>query len=168
MPIPGYEYQSDFARQYLAEGDARGYARGRAESLFAVCAARGLTLTDAQRARVRECTDAATLDRWIRHAVGVGDAAAVFEQASLPNLAALMADRRCELQSNLARTYVAEGEARGQARARAESLVAVYAARGLAPTERSGTPSANQPGKRAALAPRIADTSWVRVGSRPT
>jgi hypothetical protein len=78
-----YEYQSDFARKYIAEGKAEGKAegeaRGRAEALFAVCAARGLRLTKAQRARVRACTDTATLDRWIRRAVGVEDAAAIFE-----------------------------------------------------------------------------------------
>jgi len=74
-----YEYQSDFARKYIAEGEAAGEARGRAEALFAVCTARGLKLSRAQRARVRECTDTATLDRWIRRAVGAEDAAAIFQ-----------------------------------------------------------------------------------------
>jgi len=79
MAVGRYEYQSDFARKYIAEGRAEGEAAGRAESLFAVCAARGFTLTEAQRTRVRECTDSAALDRWIRRAVGVEDPAAIFE-----------------------------------------------------------------------------------------
>ena len=48
-----------------AEGEAEGEARGRASSLLAVLAARGLRVSDKQRAQIIGCTDIAQLDRWI-------------------------------------------------------------------------------------------------------
>jgi hypothetical protein len=143
MPIRGYEYQSDFARQYVAEGEARGYARGRAESLLAVYVARGRALTDAQRTRVRDCTETATLDRWVRYAASAEDSEAILEQARRPALEAPRADGRYEHRSELARQLVTEGEARGEARGRkvgeargeargrVKSLLAVCAGRRL-------------------------------------
>ena len=45
-----------------AQGKAEGKAEGRAESIFAVLAARGIEVSAAERARVLECRDIATLD----------------------------------------------------------------------------------------------------------
>ena len=81
-------YQSDLATAELrgkaegkaegrargrAEGEARGRAegeaRGRAEAVLGVLEARGLLVTEAQRARVLGCTDVETLGRWLHRAV---------------------------------------------------------------------------------------------------
>jgi hypothetical protein len=80
-----YEYQSEFARKYygqgLAEGEAKGKAegeakgkaegeaKGKAEALIAVLAARGFALSDDLRAKILDCHDPTTLDRWITQAV---------------------------------------------------------------------------------------------------
>ena len=74
-----YEYQSDFAKTHQARGRAEGEALGRVEALLAVLDARGLIVSETDRARVLACTDAATLDRMIRKAVTVSSVDALFE-----------------------------------------------------------------------------------------
>ncbi|MBL9028802.1 MAG: hypothetical protein JNL21_41800, partial [Myxococcales bacterium] len=72
-----YQYQSDFAKKYVAEGEAKGKAEGKAvgkaegkaEALLDILAARGLTISDAQRARVLACTDLTVLAGWLKRAV---------------------------------------------------------------------------------------------------
>jgi hypothetical protein len=68
-----YEYQSDFARRYVAqgraEGEAHGEARGRAHALLGVLSARGVAVPDDVRARISECADLDLLDRWLASAV---------------------------------------------------------------------------------------------------
>ena len=80
MEARKYEYQSDFAKKYIAlgeaEGEAKGKAKGRAEgeaegkanAVLAVLAARGLAISDAQHTRVLAEKDLAVLDRWITRA----------------------------------------------------------------------------------------------------
>ena len=62
-----YEFQSDFARRYIAEGTAEG----RATSVIGVLEARGIVLTAEERARILACTDLDILDDWVRRAVTV-------------------------------------------------------------------------------------------------
>jgi hypothetical protein len=54
MRIEGYEYQSDFARRYLAlgkaEGRAEGKAEGKAEAIRVLCDVVGIDWSD-ERAR---------------------------------------------------------------------------------------------------------------------
>jgi hypothetical protein len=73
-----YEYQSDFARKYIAmgkaEGRAEGVAQGLATSVLNVLTARGLVVPDSVRARVLGCDDVATLERWVTRAVTVSSA----------------------------------------------------------------------------------------------
>jgi hypothetical protein len=80
----GYEYQSDFAKKYVAqgraEGEAKGEAEGEANALLHVLAARRLTVSDAQRARILACTDLDTLTRWIERAVTAETTDAVFSE----------------------------------------------------------------------------------------
>jgi hypothetical protein len=80
-----YEYQSDFARKYVAqgraegkaegeakgkaEGEAKGEAKGKAEAVLAVLGARNIDVPAATRERLLACTDLATLDRWLVVAV---------------------------------------------------------------------------------------------------
>ncbi len=67
----GYEYQSEFARRHQAEGEAR--------ALLTVLESRGLSVTDAQRARIAATTDLAELERWLRKAVRMSAVDALFE-----------------------------------------------------------------------------------------
>lgn len=50
--------------QGRAEGEARGRAEGEAEMLLRVLAARGFTVPDSIRQRVRSCTETAQLEAW--------------------------------------------------------------------------------------------------------
>ena len=47
-----YEYQSDFARRYLAQGRAEGQAEGRAELIARQLTARFGSLSESTRARI--------------------------------------------------------------------------------------------------------------------
>ena len=66
-------YQSD-----LATAQRRGEAEGKAEGVLDVLSARGLPVSEAQRARVLGCTDVAILGRWLRRAVTAATAEEVF------------------------------------------------------------------------------------------
>lgn len=60
-----YEYQSDFARRYRAQGEAKGKAEATAS---AVLDARGVEVPEDVRARITECLDLDQLDTWVRRA----------------------------------------------------------------------------------------------------
>lgn len=64
-----YEYRSDFARTYFAQGEAKGREEGRAEgeakALLALLTARGLAVDAAARKRILDCIDVEQLERWI-------------------------------------------------------------------------------------------------------
>jgi hypothetical protein len=76
------EYQSDFARSYVAQGRAEGRAEGltegKAEDVLTVLGARGIKATPAQQARIRQCTDLSQLDAWLRRAVTANSADDIF------------------------------------------------------------------------------------------
>jgi hypothetical protein len=65
-----------------AEGEARGRAEGEARALLAVLEARGLAVSDAERARIVRCADAAQLERWVRRAVTARATAELFDDES--------------------------------------------------------------------------------------
>ncbi len=73
-----YEFQSDFARKYAAQGKAEGEAHGRAEALLAVLESRRLHVPHEVRHRVLACTDNQQLDAWIRAAVSVASVDELF------------------------------------------------------------------------------------------
>jgi hypothetical protein len=73
MASGNYEYQSDFARKYVAEGKAEG----KAEAVLGVLAARGVEVTPEESARVLACTDLAVLDRWLQRAATATSASQV-------------------------------------------------------------------------------------------
>jgi len=78
MANGNYEYQSDFAKRYVAqgrtEGRAEGRTEGRAESILRVLEARGIAISAEQRARILSCTDMPTLDAWLARAVSAASA----------------------------------------------------------------------------------------------
>jgi hypothetical protein len=55
-----YEYQSDFARGYVAEGKAEG----KAEGLLVLLEVKGFTVPAALRERILGCTDLAQVNTW--------------------------------------------------------------------------------------------------------
>jgi hypothetical protein len=73
MASGNYEYQSDFARRYVAqgkaEGKAEGEADGRAHAVLRVLAVRGADVPPAIRERIVSCRDVALLDAWLARAV---------------------------------------------------------------------------------------------------
>jgi hypothetical protein len=80
-----YEYQSDFAKKYVAAGRAEGRAEGKAEgeidslarAVLAVLETRGVPVPPEVRERVLACRDLGALERWHARAVTVGSAAAL-------------------------------------------------------------------------------------------
>ncbi|MDN5859990.1 MAG: hypothetical protein L0H84_15350, partial [Pseudonocardia sp.] len=73
-----YEYQSEFARRYFAQGRTEGKAEGKAEGVLAVLDARGITVPAQVRARITECTDVDLLDTWVRRAATANQAEDLF------------------------------------------------------------------------------------------
>lgn len=78
MASGGYQYQSEFARTYFAQGEARGVIKGKAESLLTLLDARGLKVTAGQRACVLACTDLELLESWMRRSVAITTTAELF------------------------------------------------------------------------------------------
>jgi hypothetical protein len=76
-----YEYQSEFARRYVAQGREEGRQEGRqeglqeglqkgeVEALLEVLDARGLEVDEAAREQIRACTELSQLKLWLRKAV---------------------------------------------------------------------------------------------------
>ena len=80
MASGNYEYQSDFARRYVAQGRAEGETSGRVHALLAVLAARGIDVPDEVRALIAACTEIARLDVWLARAATATSAAEVVRE----------------------------------------------------------------------------------------
>ncbi|HSN99401.1 MAG TPA: hypothetical protein VLS89_13990 [Candidatus Nanopelagicales bacterium] len=86
----GYEFQSEFARTYVAKGREEGKLEGKLEGIkegslntearavLIVLEARGLEVPPDVRERVLGSTDLAELERWLRRAAVVGEARELF------------------------------------------------------------------------------------------
>jgi hypothetical protein len=75
MDLKNYEYKTEFARKYVAQGREQGRVEGQAGAILRVLEARGLAVPDAVRDRILRCTDSALLERWIgRAAIAVSAA----------------------------------------------------------------------------------------------
>jgi hypothetical protein len=83
MAIANYQFQDEGLRKAWAkgktEGEAKGAAEGKADSVLAVLDARGVAVTDAQRARIVASSDLSELDRWVRAAATVATCDDIFE-----------------------------------------------------------------------------------------
>jgi len=74
--MKGYEYQSDFAKKYVAQGLTEGLTRGRTEgrveeaarNLLTVLRVRGLAVPDEIRERILAQKDPERLERWLEKA----------------------------------------------------------------------------------------------------
>jgi predicted transposase YdaD len=82
--MKGYEYQSDFAKKYVAQGRAEGRAEGRTEeaanAVLMVLQARGVTVPDAIRKRILAQTDPERLERWLVKAAVASSVAEVLDE----------------------------------------------------------------------------------------
>ncbi|HEY0554437.1 MAG TPA: hypothetical protein VGG20_09220 [Thermoanaerobaculia bacterium] len=77
--MKGYEYQSDFAKKYVAQGHAEGRAETAARDVLTVLRARGFTVPDAARERILAQKDPERLERWLERAVVAPSVAAVLD-----------------------------------------------------------------------------------------
>ncbi|HEX6902273.1 MAG TPA: hypothetical protein VF789_21325 [Thermoanaerobaculia bacterium] len=76
--MKGYEYQSDFARKYVAQGRAEEAA----QALLTVLRVRGITVPDAVREHILAQTDPERLERWLEKAVVATTAATVIDESN--------------------------------------------------------------------------------------
>lgn len=65
-----YNFTSDFARKYIAEGEAKG----EANSILTVLDARGIDVSDQVRDAITSCDDLDQLQKWLRRALEVVEA----------------------------------------------------------------------------------------------
>ena len=79
MASKSYEYQSDFAKEYVAKGRAEGEAKGRAHAVLDVLRVRGIAVPAEVKETVLSCTDTALLDAWLERAVTAKSVADVIE-----------------------------------------------------------------------------------------
>jgi predicted transposase YdaD len=92
--MKGYEYQSDFAKKYVAQGRDEGRTEGRdegrtegrvegeAQALLTVLRGRGIAVPDSERARILAEKDSARLLRWIEKALVTTSLMEVLEEPS--------------------------------------------------------------------------------------
>jgi hypothetical protein len=90
--MKGYEYQSDFARKYFAQGRTEGFTegltkgltKGRAEeaarAVLTVLRVRGLVVPDEVRERILAQKDPERLERWLEKAAVAASVAAVLDE----------------------------------------------------------------------------------------
>jgi hypothetical protein len=76
--MKGYEYQSDFARKYVAQGRTEEAAR----NLLTVLRVRGIAVPDAARERILAQQDPEQLERWLEKAAIATSAAEVLVEPS--------------------------------------------------------------------------------------
>jgi thioredoxin-like negative regulator of GroEL len=74
--MKGYEYQTDFAKKYVAQGRAEEAVR----NLLAVLRARGIAVPDAVRERILAEKEPERLERWLEKAVVAASIAAVMDE----------------------------------------------------------------------------------------
>jgi hypothetical protein len=88
--MKSYEYQSDFAKKYVAQGRAEGLTEGlnkgrteeAARAVLTVLQARGLAVPDAVRERILAQKDPERLERWLEKAAVAASATAVLDEPS--------------------------------------------------------------------------------------
>ncbi|HSK78042.1 MAG TPA: hypothetical protein VLQ45_16440 [Thermoanaerobaculia bacterium] len=86
--MKGYEYQSDFAKKYVAQGRAEGRDEGRTEgraeeaarNLLTVLRTRGIPVPDSVREHILAQKDPERLERWLEKAIFANSVAAVIDE----------------------------------------------------------------------------------------
>jgi hypothetical protein len=78
--MKGYEYQSDFAKKYVAQGRAEGRTEATAHNLLTVLRTRGIAVPDAARERILAQKDPERLERWLEKAVVASSVTAILDE----------------------------------------------------------------------------------------
>ena len=78
--MKGYEYQSDFAKKYVAQGRTEGRTEEAARNLLAVLRARGIAVPDALRERILAQKDPERLERWLEKAAVAASVTSVIDE----------------------------------------------------------------------------------------
>jgi hypothetical protein len=82
--MKGYEYQTDFAKKYVAQGRTEGLEQGRAEgqakALLTILRARGIAVPDDIRERILAQKEPERLERWLEKATVAASVAAVIDE----------------------------------------------------------------------------------------
>ncbi len=76
--MKGYEYRSDFAKKYLAQG----VATARAHDVLTVLRVRGIAVPEAARERILAETDPVRLERWHERAILAASVAEAIDEPS--------------------------------------------------------------------------------------
>jgi hypothetical protein len=80
--MKGYQYQSDFAKKYVAQGRAEGEATARARAVLTVLRVRGVAVPDAVRERILAEKDPERLERWHERSILASSVAEVIDDPS--------------------------------------------------------------------------------------
>jgi hypothetical protein len=80
--VKGYRYQSDFAKKYVAQGEAQGEVNARVKDVLAVFRVRGIAVPDAARERILTEKDPTRLERWHERAILAASVAEAIEEPS--------------------------------------------------------------------------------------
>jgi hypothetical protein len=84
--MKNYEYQSDFAKKYVAQGRAEGEAQGRAEeagrAVLTALRVRGIVVPAADRERILAEKDPAKLERWHERAILAASIGEVLDESN--------------------------------------------------------------------------------------
>jgi post-segregation antitoxin (ccd killing protein) len=76
--MKGYEYQSDFAKKYVAQGRTEEAAR----ALLTAFRVRGIAVSDVARERIVAERDPSLLERWLEKAILAASVADVIDDPS--------------------------------------------------------------------------------------
>jgi hypothetical protein len=80
--MKGYEYQSEFAKKYVAQGRSEGLSEGEARALLTALRVRGIVVPEATRERILAQKDPEQLERWLEKAVVATSLAEVLGEPS--------------------------------------------------------------------------------------
>jgi len=86
--MKGYEYQTDFAKKYVAQGRNKGRTEGRnegrteeaARNLLTVLRVRGIAVPDAVRERILAQKDPELLESWLEKAAVATSVSAILSE----------------------------------------------------------------------------------------
>ena len=80
--MKGYEYQSDFAKKYVAQGRDQGRVEEAARAVLTALRVRGIAVPEAARERILAEKDPERLERWHERAIVAASIAEVLDQPS--------------------------------------------------------------------------------------
>jgi hypothetical protein len=84
--MKGYEYQSEFAKKYVAQGRTEGRTEGRIEeaarAVLTALRVRGIAVPEAARERILAQKEPETLERWLERAIVAASFAEVLDDPS--------------------------------------------------------------------------------------